>query len=283
MTDLRTNIEQLEALYEARHETDKLFSEKDVDLTLKCLIAMVGLVCSLESYFHCFKYSFLDQLLLLIAGAYLVILYKKLIYSSLHFSRVLVFYRSALGLLPELTKNNPLKNDLTLISIFTNSNTNADKWKQQHWLKEPSFYITFFLLSSLLLIAINIFSSGVEVTFLNICFKNIMLLVAFLTYFISSRYSSLDTLELGFSANLQKVLQIEDPPLVINCQPPNLLLDLVLTILTLGLNSIYVDYRLTVEAQKRFAESARVQGEILQALKQLAEESTELTEAIENA
>jgi hypothetical protein len=53
---------------------------------------------------------------------------------------------------------------------------------------------------------------------------------------------------------------------------------IILTFLTLGLNWIYVDYRLTVEAQKRFAESARVQGEILQALKQLAEESTESIE-----
>lgn len=283
MTDLQTNITQLEALYEARHETDKLFSEKDLDLTLKCLIAMVGLVCSLESYFHCFKYSFLDILLLLIAGAYLVILYKKLIYSSLHFSRILLFYRFALGLLPDLTKNNALKSDAVLISLFTNDTPNTDKWQQQNWLKKPSFYITLFLLSSLLLISLNIYFPELQIQFMTILVKNTMPLVGFFTYLINSRYSSLDELELGFSKNLQNALQIESPPLTTNCQKLNLWLHLALTLPTLGLNWIYVDYRLTVEAQKRFAESARVQGAILQALKQLAEESTEATEAIENA
>ena len=281
MTDLQINLQKLEALYEARHETDKLFSEKDVDLTLKIFIVATGIFFWLEAYFHFLRLDFLSLFLLIGIGFYLGLQYGKINYLSYGFARIEKFYRMASIYYQNKITDTSLKQSYA--QILVSSNNFLDKMVNKHWINNhicaPFSFVLF--------VYLGIFFLNVclveDYKIVNIYLESEMILMILATYFISSRYSSLDTLELGFSSDLQQALQIDSPPLAISCQPPNLWLHLALTLPTLGLNWIYVDYRLTVEAQNRFAESARVQGAILQALKQLAEESTELTEAIENA
>ena len=270
MTDLQTNLAQLEALYEARHETDKLFSEKDLGLTLKIFIVATALFFWLEVYFHFLRLDFLSLFLLIGIGSYLGLQYEKIKYLSYSFSRIEKLYRMAGVYYQNKITDSSLKQNYAQMLVC--SSPYLDKMIKNTNL---SSLVSFGLCVHFGIMFLNIFFVE-NYKLSNVFIESEAILIVLVTYFLRTKYNLIDTLESSISADLLKILQIEDQPLAINCRAPNFWLNLALTLPTLGLNWIYVDYRLTVEAQKRFAESARVQGAILQALKQLAEESNEV-------
>ena len=286
MTDLRTNIEQLEALYEARHKTDHVF----INWWVGTFILGV-----------------------LTGGLYLIYRFMKSVHrKKKHIERISKFYEMTIYILKEFTATtNPKfisEDSLTLSDIRTQYRT----MKNSGWGMGLAVIILHCLLSATcVFIGIIIYNAYPHphdtntFTITNLLGNLLGCIYAlpfwiflypfeifalfFLFRYLMKDYVLFDNMEEGLLKGITPIVKtlLKDEQWELSfteqCQPRNFWLHLALTLPTLGLNWVYVDYRLTVEAQNRFAESARVQGAILQALKQLTEQSTESTEAIENA
>ena len=288
MTDLQTNITQLEALYEARHKTDHVF----INWWVGTFVLGV-----------------------LTGGLYLIYRFMKQVYrKKKHYERIAKFYEMTLYILKELTttpdKNFISEDSLKLSAIRTQYR--AITMKNSDWNMSLTVIIVHclafattvfmgiiihnayphphdtntFTITNLL---VNLLGCIYAFPFWIFLYPFEIFALFFLFRSLMKDFVLFDNMEEGLLKGITPIvktlLKNEQWELSFTkqCQPRNFWLQLALTLPTLGLNWIYVDYRLTVEAQKRFAESARVQGAILQALKQLAEQSTESTEAIENA
>lgn len=273
MNELQTNITQLETLYEARHKTDHVFINWWVGTLLLGLPTL-------------FLYPIYR-------------LFRNIHRRDAHFKRTLQFNHVLNQTINLLTPQETIENTTTLTFPNTSASPLA---KPLHWWIPFGLCLLGLVFSEILP---PLIASHFNSTLQGYALERFELLTGHLLYLpfniylysimygLMKDYAELERLDINSLYNAKMMLSsIENDVLnTINYQPccrfsvgaKSAFKYIFLTILTLGLNWIYVDYRLTVEAQNRFAESARVQGAILQALKQLAEESTEATEAIENA
>jgi hypothetical protein len=273
MTELQTNLAQLEALYEARHKTDHVFINWWVGTLL------------------------LELPTLLLYPIYRF--FRNIHRRDAHFKRTIQFNHVLNQTINLLTPQETIENTTTPTLLNTSASQLA---KPLHWWIPFGLCLLGLIFSEILppLIAshFNPTLQGYALERFELLTGNLLYLpfniyLYSIMYGLLKDYAELERLDINSLYNAKMRLSSIgiDSLNTLNYQPycrfsagaKSAFKYVVLTILTLGLNWIYVDYRLTVEAQKRFAESARVQGAILQALKQLAEASTELTEAIENA
>jgi hypothetical protein len=273
MTDLQTDLEQLEALYEARHKTDHVFINWWIGT----------LLLGLPTLFIYPIYRF----------------FRNIHRRDAHFKRTAQFNHVLNQTISLLTSQESQTNTTSPIIIDAFTNPLA---KPLHWWIPFGLCLLGLVFSEILP---PLIASHFNPTLQGYALERFEFMVGTLLYFpfniyqysimygLLKDYAELERLDINSLYNAKMMLSsIGNETLnTINYQPccrfsagaKSAFKYILSTILTLGLNWIYVDYRLTVEAQNRFAESARVQGAILQALQQLAEESNEPTEAIENA
>jgi len=279
MTDLQTNLQKLEALYEARHKTDHVF----INWWVGTFVLGV-----------------------LTGGLYLIYRFMKSVQRrNTHIQRTLHFYNTFVGELRALNQYQQDEEILeSLLEPFEDSMDNKiyDKLLKplQWWVGLVCIVVaiglfTFFMGGNLLMCLAyppytidwddftRFFPSSLRFSAVLTLPSTILFGLYFLKRLLTD-FVLFDNMEEGLLKGITPIvktlLKNEQWELSFTkqCQPRNFWLHLALTLPTLGLNWIYVDYRLTVEAQKRFAESARVQGAILQALKQLEETSSKSTE-----
>jgi hypothetical protein len=273
MTDLQTNLAKLEALYEARHETDHVFINWWVGT----------LLLGLPTLFMYPIYRF----------------FRNIHRRDSHFKRTNEFNYVLNQTISLLTSKEAQTNSTSRTMMDASTNQLA---KPIHWWIPFGLCFLGLVFSEILppLIAshFNPTLQGYALERFELITGNQLYLpfniyLCIIMYGLLKDYAELERLDIQTLYNAKMMLLNSGNAALnnISYQPccrfsagvKSAFKYIILTLPTLGLNWVYVDYRLTVEAQKRFAESARVQGEILQALKQLAEESTESTEAIENA
>ena len=273
MTELQTNITQLEALYEARHKTDHVFINWWVGT----------LLLGLPTLFLYPIYRF----------------FRNIHRRDAHFKRTIQFNQVLNQTINLLTPQETIENSTTPTLPNTSASPLA---KPLHWWIPFGLCLLGFIFSEILP---SLIATRFNPTLQGYALERFEFMVGTLLYFpfniyqysimygLLKDYAELEHLDIQSLYNAKMRLSSigNDALNTINYKPccrfsagaKSAFKYIISTILTLGLNWIYVDYRLTVEAQNRFVESARVQGAILQALKQLAEQSTEPTEAIENA
>jgi hypothetical protein len=260
MTNLQTNIAQLEALYEARHKTDHVFINWWVGT----------LLLGLPTLFIYPIYRF----------------FRNIHRRDTHFKRTLQFNDVLNQTINLFTTQEATSSSTSSSSINASASPLA---KPLHWW--IPFGLCFLgcvfseILPSLIASHFNPTLQGYALERFELALSTLLYLpfniyLYSIMYGILKDYAELERLDIQTLYNAKMMLSSigNDALNTINYKPccrfsagaKSVFKYTVLTILTLGLNWIYVDYRLTVEAQKRFTESARVQGAILQALKQLA-------------
>jgi hypothetical protein len=268
MTDLQTNLQKLEALYEARHETDHVFINWWVGT----------FVLGVLTLFLYPIYRF----------------FRNIHRRDAHFKRTNEFNYVLNQTISLLTSKEAQTNSTSPTMVAASTNPLA---KPLHWWIPFGLCFLGCIFSEILP---PLIASHFNPTLQGYALERFELITGHLLYLpfniylysilygLLKDYAELERLDINSLYNAKMMLSNSGNEALnnISYQPccrfsagaKSAFKYIILTFLTLGLNWIYVDYRLTVEAQKRFAESARVQGEILQALKQLAEESTESIE-----